>query len=151
MFSSAEIRPSAICAVLILVAASAARGASIDTNLVYETPRIASGDQLVSNVINDCFGADTMLCLKGKVLNYLDTQLNVNEEYGRSFESHKIDEIIYDRASRVMGQSKFRVQLPTAVFDRAELSYTPETGLDITPAAEEGKSECSSQNHGGTR
>lgn len=141
MFSCVDIRrASAAGVVLLLVVASAARAASIDaSNLVYETPRIASGDQLVSHVINDCFGADTMVCLKGKVLNYLDTQLNINEEYGRSFESNKIDELIYDRAARVMTQSQFRVQLPAAVFDRAELSYAPDTGLDITPAAEEGE------------
>lgn len=125
----------------LLLAAACLQAASIDSNLVYETPRIASGEQLVSGVISDCFSTDTMACLRGKVLNYLDTQLGVNEEYGRSFESDsKIDEVIFDRAARVLQQQSFRVQLPETVFDKAVLSYTPEAGVDITPAAEEGES-----------
>lgn len=126
----------------LLLASVCLQAASIDTNLVSETPRIASGDQLVSGVIADCFSADTLACMRGKVLNYLDTQLGVSEAYGRSFESNtKIDEVIFDRAARVLAQQSFRVQLPEMVFDKAVLSYTPEAGVDITPAADEGESK----------
>lgn len=127
------------CWVLLAMVAACATAASIDTNNVYETPRINSGDQLVSRVINDCFDGETMACLKGKVLNYLDTQLNINEEYSRSFENNKIDEVIFDRAARVLANQRFEMELPETLFNKAVLSYTPEQGVDITETKEEGK------------
>lgn len=127
------------CLVLVVVWAACAMAASIDTNNVYETPRINNGDELVSGVINDCFAGESMACLKGKVLNYLDTQLNINEEYGRSFENNKIDEVIFDRAARVLANQRFAMELPETVFNKAVLSYTPEQGVDITESKEEGE------------
>lgn len=123
---------------LVLTVAAVAMAASIDTNNVYETPRINTGEQLVSRVINDCFAGESMSCLKGKVLNYLDTQLNINEEYSRSFENNKIDEVIFDRAARVLSNQRFEIELPETVFNKAVLSYTPENGVDITESKEEG-------------
>lgn len=127
------------CLVVLAVVAACAMAASIDTNNVYETPRINSGDQLVARVINDCFDGESMACLKSKVLNYLDTQLNINEEYGRSFENNKIDEVIFDRTSRVLANQRFEMELPETLFNKAVLSYTPEQGVDITESKEEGK------------
>lgn len=121
------------CGILVSV-----QCASIEKNLVYESPRINSGEQLVSNVINDCFSGETVSCLKGKVLNYLDTQLNINEEYGRSFDAKNIDEVIYDRAGRVLATKEFRMELPETFFNRAIVSYRADQGLDIELNKEEG-------------
>lgn len=126
---------AAICCGLLV---SSVQCASIEKNLVYESPRINNGDQLVSAVINDCFSGETVQCLKGKVLNYLDTQLNINEEYGRSFEAKNIDEVIYDRAGRVLAAKEFRMELPETFFNRAVVSYRADQGVDIELNKEEG-------------
>lgn len=154
---SSAVRCAASVALLLLVAAASSplQAASIDTtssNQVLESaPRVASGEQLIEAVINDCVaGAGTSACLKGKVLRFLDTQLGVTDAdaaayAGRSFESDnddKLDEVIVDRAARVLQQQSFRVQLPETLFEGAVLSYTPEAGLDVeaSPVSSEGRS-----------
>lgn len=116
-----------------------AGGASIEKNLVYDTPRLHNGDQLVSAVINDCFEGETMTCLKGKVLTYLDTQLNINEEQGRNFDVKNVDEVIFNRAARVLATHEFRFQLPETFFSQAVISYRADRGLDFDLPQEEGK------------
>lgn len=135
-------------ALLLLLATSSLQAASIDTSanqVDASTVRVASGEQLVEAVINDCLAAaGTTACLKGRVLSYLDTQLGASEGAsayaGRSFESdNKLDEVLVDRAARVLQQQSFSVRLPEAVFGGAVLSYTPEAGLDVVePVVTEG-------------
>lgn len=121
----------------LLVLAATANCASIDnTNLVYDAPRLHTGEALVGDVVNDCLvAAETMSCLKGKVLTYLDTQLNINEEQGRSMSDGKdVDEIIYERAGRLLANQRFQIPL----IGGAQLSYSPDQGLDIDLPTEEG-------------
>lgn len=120
------IRKFFILASVILVV----RGASIAENLI-ETPRIQNGEQLVSAIVNDCFESETMSCLKGKVLTYLDTVLNLKEESARSFEDNTIDETIYTRLARILSSNEFKVTLPETIFQKAVISYRPDNGLDI--------------------
>ena len=98
----------AFCALLCV---TVAHGASIDTNLVYETARIDSSEELVSSIISNCFDGETMTCLKGKVLTYLDTVLNLREESARSFASKNVDEVIYDRVARVLATNELKMKL----------------------------------------
>lgn len=115
------------CALAIL----AVNGASVNNNLVIETPRLHSGDELVSSVVNECLDAETMSCLKGKVLTYLDTQLNIDEPHQRSFGKSDMDEKIYDRVARLLNTQEFKVQLPETYFDNAALTFRADRGLDI--------------------
>lgn len=124
---------------LLIASVMLANGASIEKNLVYDTPRLLNGDQLVSAVINDCFDGETMTCLKGKVLTYLDTQLNINEEQGRNFDVKNVDEVIFNRVARLLATQEFRVQLPETFFSQAVISYRADRGLDFDLPQEEGK------------
>lgn len=111
--------------------AMAVNGASVNNNFVIETPRLNSGDELVSSIVNECLDGETMPCLKGKVLTYLDTQLNIDEQYERSFGKSDIDDKIYNRVSRLLNTKEFRVQLPETFFDNAVLSFRSDRGIDI--------------------
>lgn len=111
--------------------AMAVNGASVNNNFVIETPRLNSGDELVSSIVNECLDAETMPCLKGKVLTYLDTQLNIDENNERSFAKSDIDEKIYSRVSRLLNTKEFRVQLPETFFDNAALTFRSDRGIDI--------------------
>lgn len=125
------------CAMAVL----AVNGATVDSNFVIETPRLNSGDELVSSIVNECFDSETMPCLKGKVLTYLDTQLNIDEQYERSFGKSDIDGKIYDRVSRLLNTREFRVQLPEMFFDNAAVTFRADRGIDIdlpNEVAEEG-------------
>lgn len=117
-------------------------GASISDNSVYDLPRINNGDQLISLIINECFNGDTMTCLKGKVLTYLDGILHLNEENGRSFDSTNVDTIIMDRVARIFATHEIKVTLPETIFQKSVISYRPDNGLDINVpenVAEEGR------------
>lgn len=130
---------SNICIIGSLIAI--VTGASISDNSVYDLPRINNGDQLITTIINDCFNGDTMTCLKGKVLTYLDGVLNLNEENSRSFESNNVDSIIMDRVGHILATHEIKVTLPETIFQKAIVSYRPDNGLDINlpeNVAEEG-------------
>ncbi|KAG4068785.1 hypothetical protein HA402_002476 [Bradysia odoriphaga] len=113
------------------MAVIAVNGATVNSNFVIETPRLNSGDELLSSIVNECFDSEMMPCLKGKVLTYLDTQLNIEEQYGRSFGKADTDEKIYDRVARLLNTREFRVQLPETFFDNAALTFRSDRGIDI--------------------
>lgn len=121
-------------ATLVLGCALVASAASIyDMNsVVQETPRINSGDALISSIMGDCFSADaTMPCLKGKVLTYLDSKLGLQSEEGRAFAAENVDKVIFDRVGRILASNKFTVQLPETVFASTKITMNGRRGLDI--------------------
>lgn len=109
----------------------AVSGASISDNSLYDVPRINNGDQLISSIINDCFDGNTMTCLKGKVLTYLDSTLNLNEEKERSFAENNVDSVIMDRVGRILSTHEIKVTLPETIFQKTVLSYRPDNGFNI--------------------
>lgn len=124
--------------------------ASISDNSVYDLPRINNGDQLITSIINECFNGDTMTCLKGKVLTYLDGVLKINEENGRSFESNNVDSIIMDRVERILDTHEIKITLPEIIFQKSIISYRPDNGLDISVpenAVEEGNAQNCFKNY----
>ncbi|XP_055586372.1 uncharacterized protein LOC129739024 isoform X1 [Uranotaenia lowii] len=112
-------------------------GASIASNLIEEaTPRIASSEQLISSIVNECFEHDSssaMNCLKGKVLVYLDGLLGLQEEQARAFEEQNVDKVIFDRVARVLATNEFRLALPS---EETVVSYRADKGIkfDSIPA-----------------
>lgn len=126
---------------LLLAASSSINAAAID-NAVAE-PRIHSSDELISTIVDKCFHADAMHCLKEKVLTYLDTVTGVEEEVsGRAFNDDVIDKVITDRVARILNTNEIRVQLPQTVFARSVLSYRADRGFDLEIAHNEGKHNC---------
>uniref|UniRef100_A0A182QQJ7 Protein osiris 20 n=1 Tax=Anopheles farauti TaxID=69004 RepID=A0A182QQJ7_9DIPT len=125
-------RSRSLLVVVVVIAAAmvgATSGASIASNLVEEErPRIASSEELLSSIVNECFnGASVMGCLKGKVLLYLDGMLGLREEEARAFDERNVDEVIFDRVGRVLATHEIRVQLP----EDTVVSYRADKGLDI--------------------
>uniref|UniRef100_A0A1Y9IVR7 Protein osiris 20 n=1 Tax=Anopheles minimus TaxID=112268 RepID=A0A1Y9IVR7_9DIPT len=118
-----------VLVVVVALIVGTATGASIASNLVEEErPRIASSEELLSSIVNECFdGASVMGCLKGKVLLYLDGMLGLREEEARSFADGNVDEVIFDRVGRVLATHEIRVQLP----EETVVSYRADKGLDI--------------------
>lgn len=106
---------------------------------VTETPRINSGDELIASIMGDCLAADTMSCLKVKVLTYLDTKLGLQAEQGRAFDPENIDKTIYDRMSRILATNEFSVTLPETIFSSAKVTLRGERGLDFELPEEAGK------------
>lgn len=112
-------------AALLLGGASCA---SIASNLVEERPRIASSEELLSSIVNECFADSSVMgCLKGKVLLYLDGVLGLREEQARAFDETNVDKVIFDRVARVLATHEIRVQLP----EDTVVSYRADKGLDI--------------------
>lgn len=118
---------------------SGAFAASISDNTITGTPRIDSSDALITSIVNDCLTSNTMSCLKGKVLTYLDSILGLREEEARSFDETNVDKVIFDRVARVMATNEFKVQLPETVFGSTVVSYRADRGLDFELPREEGK------------
>uniref|UniRef100_A0AAG5CNL1 Uncharacterized protein n=1 Tax=Anopheles atroparvus TaxID=41427 RepID=A0AAG5CNL1_ANOAO len=115
-------------ALVAMLSVSAVSCASIASNLVEERPRIASSEELLSSIVNECFAdASVMGCLKGKVLLYLDGVLGLREEQARAFDETNVDKVIFDRVARVLATHEFRVQLP----EDSVVSYRADKGLDI--------------------
>ncbi|XP_065076933.1 uncharacterized protein Osi20 isoform X1 [Ochlerotatus camptorhynchus] len=108
--------------------------ASIASNLVVDaTPRIATSEQLLSSIVNECFSDDSVMnCLKGKVLIYLDGVLGLREEQARAFEEQNVDKVIFDRVARVLATHEFKVQLP----EDSVVTYRADKGVsfDVVPA-----------------
>ncbi|XP_053681783.1 uncharacterized protein LOC128732537 [Sabethes cyaneus] len=122
---------SATC--LLVLSATALLGAvscaSIASNLVEAaTPRIATSEQLLSSIVNDCFYQDSVMsCLKGKVLIYLDGVLGLHEEQARAFEVQNVDKVIFDRVARVLATHEFKLQLP----EDTVVSYRADKGINL--------------------
>ncbi|XP_053669862.1 uncharacterized protein LOC128720227 [Anopheles nili] len=114
---------------LVVLATRSATGASIASNLVEEErPRIASSEELLSSIVNECFSESSVMgCLKGKVLLYLDGVLGLREEEARAFEDRNVDETIFDRVGRILATHELRLRLP----EDTVVSYRADKGLDI--------------------
>lgn len=108
---------------LFIAAASAAA--------ISEQPRLYSSEQVVGSIVNDCLDGNGMICVKEKVLIYLDSILGYSTEQSRSFDSSNIDKTIYDRVSRVLANNEIRVQLPQVIFGDAAVTYNSVDGLDF--------------------
>lgn len=123
------MRPLSVA--LVLSCALVASCASISNNIL-QTPRLNSGDQLLSAVMGDCLGADAaMTCLKGKVLTYLDSKLNLDTEQGRAFAPHNVDKAIFERVGRILATNQFSVQLPETVFASTKVTLDGQNGFDF--------------------
>lgn len=125
--------------VILAILLTATRCAVISNEV---TPRIHDGEELISVIIRDCFDLNGMSCLKGKVLTYLDTVLELQSENARSFSAKNVDKAIYDRVSRVLSTKEIRVELPKILFGDVIASYQSDRGLNfIVSPKSEGKSK----------
>lgn len=123
----------------LLLAVSAPLNAAAVDNAVAE-PRIASSEELISSIVDNCFNANGMHCLKEKVLTYLDTVAGVEEDVsGRAFNDDVIETVIADRVARILNTNEIRVQLPETVFASSVLSYRADRGFDLEVPQTEGK------------
>lgn len=116
--------------ITITCAIIAVNAASIQDNQIFETPRINSGNDLLMSIVNNCFEGNTMTCMKGKVLTYLDTTLGLEQEQGRAFEDNNVDRVIFDRVGRILANNEIRVQFPKSL-SNAVVSFNAERGLDL--------------------
>uniref|UniRef100_A0A1A9VDP1 Osiris 20 n=1 Tax=Glossina austeni TaxID=7395 RepID=A0A1A9VDP1_GLOAU len=115
---------------LLLAVALPLNAAAIDNAIV--EPRIYSSDDLISTIVDKCFTADGMHCIKEKVLTYLDTVSGIEEQIsGRAFDDDVIDKVIVDRVARILNTNEIRVQLPETVFANSVLSYRVDRGFDL--------------------
>ncbi|EDW58508.1 uncharacterized protein Osi20 [Drosophila virilis] len=122
-----------------LLLAISVQGAAIDNGV---TPRIHSSDELISTIVDKCFHANAMHCLKEKVLTYLDTVANVEEEVsGRAFDDDVIDKVIVDRVARILRTNEVRVQLPETFFASSVMTYRADRGFDLELPQVEGRAE----------
>jgi hypothetical protein len=101
------------------------------SNDITETPRIHDGEELISAILSDCLSMNGMSCLKGKVLTYLDTVLDLRVESSRSFSEKNVDKAIYDRVSRILAINEIQVELPKVLFGDVVASYRPDNGVDF--------------------
>ncbi|XP_061394524.1 uncharacterized protein LOC133330071 [Musca vetustissima] len=115
---------------LLLAATTPLNAAAID-NAVSE-PRIHNSEELISTIVDNCFHANGMHCLKEKVLTYLDTVVGVEEDVsGRALNDDVIEKVITDRVARILNTNEIRVQLPETVFANSVLSYRADRGFDL--------------------
>ncbi|KAH8359198.1 hypothetical protein KR093_005121 [Drosophila rubida] len=127
------------CLLQLLLTSSAVQGAAIDNAV---SPRIHSSDELISTIVDKCFHANAMHCLKEKVLTYLDTVANVEEEVsGRAFDDDVIDKVIVDRLARILRTNELRVQLPETFFASSVMTYRSDRGFDLELPKDEGRAE----------
>lgn len=101
------------------------------SNDITETPRINDGEELISAILSDCLNINGMSCLKGKVLTYLDTVLDLRVESARSYSEKNVDKAIYDRVSRILATNEIQVELPKVLFGDVIASYRPDNGIDF--------------------
>lgn len=123
---------------LTIALTAQSRAAAID-NAVDEA-RISNSDDLISTIVEKCFHANAMHCLKEKVLNYLDNVAGVEEAVsGRAYDDNVLDKVIVDRVARILNTNEFRVQLPQTIFANSVLSYRVDRGFDLEIPQNEGK------------
>ncbi|XP_037944951.1 uncharacterized protein LOC119677606 [Teleopsis dalmanni] len=124
-----------------LLAVSATVSAAAIDNSVGE-PRIQTSDELITSIVENCFHANAMFCLKEKVLTYLDNVAGVEEEVsGRAFNDDVIDKVILDRVARILNTNEIRVQLPETVFASSVVSYRADRGFDLEVPQTEARAE----------
>ncbi|XP_075144497.1 uncharacterized protein LOC142219387 [Haematobia irritans] len=113
-------------AVLVAISAVAVADKSV------AEPRIHSSEELLSSIVDNCFNANGMYCLKEKVLTYLDTVAGVDEDVsGRAFNDDVIDTVITDRVARILNTNEIRVQLPETLFASSVVTYRADRGFDL--------------------
>lgn len=115
---------------LLLVAASPINAAAIDNSVA--EPRIHNTDELLTTIVDKCFHANGLYCLKEKVLAYLDGVAGVEEVVsGRAFNEDVIDKVIVDRIGRILNNNEFRLRLPETGFGSSVVSYSAARGFDV--------------------
>lgn len=134
------MRPATV--VVVLSCALVVSAASI-ANSVLETPRLNSGEAMLSSIMGDCFGADgAMTCMKGKVLTYLDSKFGLDAEQGRAFAAENVDKAIFERVGRILATNQFSVQLPETVFGRSKITMSGGRGFDLEIPEETQQGKC---------
>lgn len=127
---------------LVALCVSYVCASTVDNSVYSETPRINSGDEMVSSILNNCYEMD---CLKLNVLSYLNTMANESPDAGRSLNTADVDEAIYNRVGKILNTYEFRVPLPEAFFRKSAVTYRADRGFDVEvskEAAVEGKHKC---------
>ncbi|XP_055904711.1 uncharacterized protein LOC129940418 [Eupeodes corollae] len=117
--------------ILIGCVVTLANAAAIDNSVYSVEPRIRSSEELISNIVAECFHADAMHCMKERVLIFLDCVAGVEEEQGRSFSEDKIEKVIVDRVGRILNTNEFRLQLPQTFFQSSVMTYRADRGFDL--------------------
>lgn len=129
------------CKLVLLVCLMHSAIAGVVDNTVYteRAERISSGNELISSILNNCYDMD---CLKGNVLNYLNSFLgNAGEPEARSAQS--VDEQIFNRVARLLKTNEFKFELPETFFRKSIVTFNGERGFDVKVSEEavsEGKS-----------
>lgn len=123
---------SNICkiAALLCIVQSAFAGV-VDNSVFVERGRINSGNELVSAILNNCY---SMECLKGNVLNYLNTILGVEDRSARSMQS--VDDQIFDRVAKYLKTNEFKFELPETFFRNSEITFRADRGFDVKVSEE---------------
>lgn len=87
--------------------------------------RIASSQQLLGSIIDNCLDGNGMQCVKGELLDYLNTVSGAGSiEESRSLEN--VDELIFNRVSKILKENDFKVKMGGVV-----ASYTHQNGFDV--------------------
>lgn len=115
----------------VLVLTSTINGAAIDNEVA--EPRIRNSEELISKIVDQCFHANAMHCLKEQVLTYLNTVagLQGTTVSGRALSDELIDKEISDRVARILNTNEFRLQLPETFFGSSVMSYRVDRGFDL--------------------
>lgn len=124
MFNKSVRNICKIAALLCLVHGAIA--GVVDNSVFAESARINSGNELVSTILNNCY---SMECLKGNVLNYLNTILGVEDRSSRSMKS--VDEQIFDRIAKYLKTNELRFELPETFFRKSEITFRADRGFDV--------------------
>lgn len=121
------------CKVILLVCLVHSAVAGVVDNTIYQerNERISSSNDLIATILNNCYD---MNCLKGNVLNYLNTFLGADSGAARSAQS--VDEQILDRVARILKSNEFKFQLPETFFRRSEVSFNAQRGFDVRVSEE---------------
>lgn len=115
---------------MLLATASPINAAAIDNSVA--EPRIRNTDELLTTIVDKCFHANGLYCLKEKVLNFLDGVSGVEEDIsGRAFSEDVIDKVIVDRVARILNNNEFRLRLPETGFGSSVVSYSAARGFDM--------------------
>lgn len=122
------------CKVVLLVCLMHTAYAGVVDNTVYSerTERISSGNELISTILNNCYD---MSCLKGNVLNYLNTFLGIDGQVAAR-SAQNVDEQIFDRVARVLNTNEFKFELPETFFRKSVVSFNGERGFDVKVSQE---------------
>lgn len=117
-----------IVLLLLCLTMHTAYGGVVDNTVYTErNERISSGNDLISSILNNCYD---MNCLKGNVLNYLNTFLGIDEQVAAR-STQNVDEQIYERVARLLKTNEFKFELPETFFRKSIVSFNGERGFDV--------------------